>query len=186
MVTINTEYHCAGEGQPLDIRGHYKPPPVYSSFPSGIRSPPDCPVLYSLCRRFKIMKRTYRGIPYEVDASEVKMVDSQLRGQYRGAVFNYRQPVAVPVPQPVLSLCYRGVEYRNDGRSIAVVPMPQVTPTLQPTSTAFQLRQQQLQDLEMIHRANIRRTVEQRLASAREKGNDKLVQMLEAELQQFA
>lgn len=132
------------------------------------------------------MKRTYRGIAYEVETPEVQMVKSQVRGQYRGAVFNYRQPVQVPVQQPVLNLSYRGVEYRTDGRSVAVVPMPRLQPALQATNSAFQLRQQQLQNLEMVHRANIRRTVEQRLLSARANGNEKLIRMLEAELQQFA
>ncbi|MEB3272612.1 MAG: DUF4278 domain-containing protein [Prochlorothrix sp.] len=130
------------------------------------------------------MKRTYRGIAYEVEVPEVSMVETQVRGQYRGSVFNYHRSTTVPVAQPVLNLTYRGVEYRTDGRVVEVVPIPKLQPIV--SSATFQERQQQLQEIEMVHRANIRRTVEQRIASARAKGNEKLVQLLEAELQQFA
>ena len=134
---------------------------------------------------FNIMNLSYRGIPYVTDVPNVTMTDSKLRVQYRGAVYTYRRPLAIPVLQPVFNLCYRGVEYHTDGSPVdSQVVIPQ--PTLQQMPAAFQVRQQQLQGIEQVHLASIRRSVEQRLMAARAKGNEKLVLMLEAELQQFA
>jgi hypothetical protein len=51
---------------------------------------------------------------------------------------------------------------------------------------AAQARKNLLKQVEQIHRENIRRLAERRLATAQDQGNDGLIQILEAELQQFA
>ena len=56
------------------------------------------------------MRLSYRGIPYETQASEIPAMPGEISGKYRGADFKVNQPSVRSQVQTAI-LQYRGVLY---------------------------------------------------------------------------
>jgi len=148
------------------------------------------------------MKLTYRGTSYEYNTSplEVRNTDVLNRHQqaqrcqtlqennypltYRGVRYTTAQVMAAnsaPIARTAQTLTYRGVSYtrRPDGTMTAATSQRQAVAV--PHTTAAVIK-----ELSRVHDENIRRNLERRLQSAKQRGDQALVQLLEAESKQLA
>jgi hypothetical protein len=117
------------------------------------------------------------------------MLEGDVVGKYRGQNLRlqYPYPKHIPVPQTPLDLKYRGIAYSthrpmqvNDFiASQSAATAASHTPPLQ------NVRQRVLREVEETHRTNIYRSLERRLQVAKNLGDQRLVGMLESELQQI-
>lgn len=149
------------------------------------------------------MQLSYRGNHYTYEPASVDMVDSGVVGVYRGQTFPITYPRHIPVPQSVHTLTYRGASYRTTATGgIAPVTQPQeqkrsvaqsapVQPTYiqrsKPVSVPSNLRwSSNVQSIEYdkVHRSNIQRRLQQRIEAAKARGDLKLLNLLEHEMQQ--
>lgn len=157
------------------------------------------------------MKLTYRGVSYDYNPPTLEVTTSDVTMKYRGQTTQYSYVQHVPIPQPVERLTYRGVTYQTT-RQGQVLPVTgtQSADVLEPSmgqrssqsgragvttlsllrsrltgvSPAAQARKQLLQEASRLHHDNIMRSLQHRLAVAKEQGNDRLVQQLETEMSQ--
>ena len=144
------------------------------------------------------MKLSYRGVSYEHNSPQLEMMTGEVGGKYRGTAWNHKYLRHIPVPQPKVDLKYRGVAYSTgDPIDVEVVRLrreyTQVNGATANTTAiaAKQMltksdRQQVLQELHSTHLDHLRRNLERRLQVAREKGDNHLIQLLEAESRQLA
>lgn len=145
------------------------------------------------------MRLTYRGASYEYNPLEVRESDifsrnweAQRRCQtlqenrypltYRGARYTTDQVAAafsVPSVKTSQTLQYRGVKYvrKPDGTTQLTSPLRDVVPNT--TAVVFK-------ELSRVHQDNLRRNLERRLQSAKARGDQALVSLLEAEFKQLA
>ncbi|NJK40446.1 MAG: DUF4278 domain-containing protein [Acaryochloridaceae cyanobacterium SU_2_1] len=146
------------------------------------------------------MKLSYRGVEYHTSAPPLEITSTETIGCYRGVPYQRHLYKAVASSSFVYTLMYRGVEYRTGSYpEVVVTPdsQPQVVMAPSPETTALpSLAREQdfslpifpeaLSDvagLDKVHDAYIRKSLEHRLAVAREKGDETLIQLLEAEEQ---
>ena len=73
------------------------------------------------------MKLTYRGVPYESNATQLEMVDSNIVGKYRGKKFKFKQKKEILIPNSSLRLKYRGVTHLAFSSSWYKLPLEKVT-----------------------------------------------------------
>ena len=141
------------------------------------------------------MESTYRDNNYESNQFNVELVEGEIGVEHQGTNWKQKYPRHIRVPQPKIDLNYRGVESTSDdpidqeanllhreyiaANSVAVPGKNEVVPTK--TS-----RQQVLEELNQTHLNNLRRNLERRLQVAREKGDENLIRLLEAEFEQIA
>jgi len=153
--------------------------------------------LKNLNYRGEAMKLSYRGVSYEHNSPEIEMMTGAVGGKYRGATWNHKYLRHIPVPQPKVDLKYRGVAYSTgDPIDVEVVRLrreySQVNGLATPT-TAIAAKQTPLRcdrasvvrELHSTHLDHLRRNLERRLQIAREKGDNQLIQLLEAESRQL-
>ncbi len=158
------------------------------------------------------MKLTYRGVSYDYNPPILEVTTSDVALKYRGQTANYTYVQHVPIAQPVERLTYRGVAYQTT-RQGQVLPVTGVQPSGVPqqpsmgqkigqsgrsgvttlsllrdriagVSPAAQARKQLLQEASQLHHDNIMRSLQHRIAVAKEQGNDRLIQQLESEMSQ--
>lgn len=148
------------------------------------------------------MKLTYRGVSYEPAPSTLPVVEEPIGGIYRGAVWRRHRPQQAPVLQPSVQLTYRGVPYaahlchapvQAPEAGVATASqsaMPQDILAQGAVVAAFHLprksKRELLSETWQRHRQNMRLSTEHRLEVARQKGDVRLVQLLEQELEQLA
>lgn len=144
------------------------------------------------------MKLTYRGVNYEPALSTLPVVEEAVGGVYRGAAWRRHRPQQQPTLQPPVQLTYRGVPY---AAHLFHAPEPVVATAAQPempqdilaqsaSVSAFHFprksKRELLSETWQRHRQNMRLSTEHRLEVARQKGDTRLVQLLEQELEQLA
>lgn len=61
------------------------------------------------------MQLTYRGIPYELNTSNVPTTVGKIVGRYRGAILRTQECTMNPTPRPFTNLKYRGAYYQPVG-----------------------------------------------------------------------
>jgi len=150
------------------------------------------------------MKLTYRGISYEPAPSTLPVVEEPVGGIYRGAVWRRHRPQQQPALQPPVQLTYRGAKYSAhlfhapaavtatvaDAATAVSAEMPQDILAQQASVAAFHFprksKRELLSETWQRHRQNMRLSTEHRLEVARQKGDTRLVQLLEQELEQLA
>lgn len=138
------------------------------------------------------MKLSYRGAHYDYEPIAANMAESELTGHYRGRHFQFNYPRHIPVPQPILTLNYRGSTYRTTatGGTEALVPVEGLrevaSTSTQSIKTSLRARQALLSEVARVHRQNIQRSLEHRIEVARAKGDQQLINLLEREMQQIA
>lgn len=139
------------------------------------------------------MKLVYRGHAYEQSSVPVDLVESPTPVRYRGQSYQFSYPRHIPVPQPVMELKYRGVEYRRNSEGVitpiepaerrAAIDTPVFESMKAPVSQA---RKARLAEAARVHHETIRRHLQHRMDVARQKGDQALLQQLEHEMQQIA
>lgn len=128
------------------------------------------------------MKLSYRGVSYNYNPPAELTVSGEVMGQYRGVAWREAKLVA-PVPaQPAAVLCYRGVTYRTQaaveaGLEVAAqsAAMPARSAKSAPAASMAQA-----------HQRSILASLEHRIAAARNRGDERLVHLLEDEMRHFA
>ncbi|MBD2098428.1 DUF4278 domain-containing protein [Trichocoleus sp. FACHB-591] len=134
------------------------------------------------------MRLSYRGAQYESELPTFQMMEGDVVGKYRGQNLRlqYPYPKHIPVPQTPLDLKYRGVAYSTH-RPMQVedlIASQSVTAASQ-VNPVQNVRQRVLKEVEETHRTNIYRSLERRLQVAKNLGDQRLIGMLESELQQI-
>ena len=138
------------------------------------------------------MKCIYRGIEYTTTRPVLTATSSEIIGMYRGAPCR-RQHVEVDRRRPIHQLMYRGVPYTTGGAPSASRPVAAEssttvgTPAPAAAATAFFQRSvRSFSELDQIHTASIRKNLEERIATAKAQGNQRLVQLLEVEARELS
>jgi hypothetical protein len=128
------------------------------------------------------MKLSYRGIPYEYTPPSLEMSESEILATYRGQSYPLRYPRHMTMVQPVADLSYRGVPYRTtaNGGTEALE-----RPTRDRLAPVMSMSDLEFSQLNQVHQENLCKRLSARIASARDRGDDKLLQLLEQESQQL-
>lgn len=139
------------------------------------------------------MRLTYRGVDYDYNPPSLEMSESEITGRYRGRSYQFSYVRHVPFPQPVAELNYRGIAYKTNAQGqVEAAPRPtagnrqNATAGLHPVRTMAEARRQLLKEAALAHRTNIQRSLEHRIAVARNQGNEPLVRQLEEEMHHLA
>ena len=128
------------------------------------------------------MKLSYRGVAYDYNPPAIDMVEGEIGGKYRGQSWRMEYPRHIPVPQPAVDLKYRGVAYSTYTKASTQPAIP-ITSS---RKLAYITKSCSVsQDLTDTHLANIRRRLEHRLQVAKNRGDERLIRMLEAESRQL-
>lgn len=140
------------------------------------------------------MELKYRGNSYEYNPPAFELAEGETGGKYRGADWSHRYLKHIPVPQPVANLKYRGMAYCTGHpidveasllRKQYVEAEPAIADVATTADKPKQSRQEVMDELNYIHLNNIRRNLERRLEAARAKGDQNLICLLEAEMEQI-
>lgn len=144
------------------------------------------------------MRLCYRGVYYDYVPPTDAVTEGEVLGTYRGQAWREHILKHLPVHQPSHYLKYRGVPYwTNQVTNTGRVVEPRVAIT-EPASTRKSrvrpfgiptpslTKRQRLAELATVHRASIEQSLNHRLTVARQRGDQNLVQLLEAEQQQMA
>jgi len=144
------------------------------------------------------MRLSYRGVPYDYVPPSVGITEGEVLGKYRGLPWREHLVRDVPVSQPSYYLKYRGVPYWSNQVSEAgrmVEPQVALTsPVLTPSfgletywaPARSQRERQRLAEIARIHQQNLRERLNYRLEKAKQRGDETLIHLLEAEQQQIA
>lgn len=145
------------------------------------------------------MKLIYRGVTYEYDPSQIKSgnlgqpVRPSQSSQapytliYRGVTMQVDPAhLAEPISSPAsYDLIYRGTAYqvrRDSTGATTVISQPGGIPKAKPASTPSTMPTHYLSK---VHQANLMENLQRRLNVAQEKGDQRLVDLLEAERKQI-
>lgn len=120
---------------------------------------------------------TYRGLTYVVDPNARPIEDSlpvTYRLTYRGLSYDVVRNVPIVTPEPVPAAAKA-----TTASTQAIAPLAKARPETVPSTLPRSY-------IGRIHKANLLQNVQRRLNVARERGDQELVRMLEAELRQIA
>lgn len=143
------------------------------------------------------MKLIYRGNSYEYDPTQartgnrgrpVRPTHSSLAPytlRYRGLTLQIdpQAPAQVPAMPVTYDLLYRGTSYqvsRNDRGTVAITSQPAIAVWNRPRKVS------PTRAVGSIHQANLLNNLQRRLQAAQERGDQTLVELLEAERQQIS
>jgi hypothetical protein len=130
------------------------------------------------------MKLSYRGAHYEYNQPTLEVTEGEILGRYRGANWRCHTLQEMPILQPGQPLKYRGTAYRS-GEQPGLCPVDVAQSAIvrcQIPCTTAPIRK----EVSRVHRANLERNLEYRLQVAKQKGNQVLIDLLEAERSQLA
>ena len=133
------------------------------------------------------MKLTYRGANYEYDIPTVDMKEGDVAGKYRGQHWNYRYPRHIPVPQHPQNLQCRSVLDSTDGKSPKIdEDVATRADSARNRAIATVASSGKFEEVATVHRVNICNILDRRKQVAREKGDLKLMCLLEVESKEMA
>lgn len=132
------------------------------------------------------MRLSYRGIDYEKEIPILETNENEIGGKYRGQDWSYRYPRHIPQLKPKLYRQYRGTAYSTypvakEGDSFT----PNWNETGIYDSVALFSKTIVSDEVSQIHLENMRRNLERRLQTARENGDENLIELLEKESKQL-
>lgn len=131
------------------------------------------------------MRLSYRGHSYNQDVTSVDMVNSNMTGSYRGRTYPLTYPRHIPVAQPTHHLVYRGAAYQTTATGgYKPVHAPNSAVEAVSISAVRPSRQMRTDSYDNVHRLNIQRRLQQRIEAAKARGDQKLLRLLEHEMQQ--
>jgi len=135
------------------------------------------------------MRLHYRGNGYEYEPVELNAVESEMNGRYRWQGFSFSYPRHIPAPQTKYDLKYRGVDYpTEEARELAPTSFrhrPAATVST-PARNSLQARRALMREVEQIHLKNIQDRLIRRIEAAQARGDQALVEQLEAEMSHMA
>ena len=140
------------------------------------------------------MKLNNRAFNNEPNLSNIELTDSEIVDQFQGTDWKQKYPRHIPVPQPKTDLKSPGIECSTDDlidieanqlRQNYIVDDSVAVPRKNEVVLIKSKRQQALEELNNVHLNNLRRNLEHRLQVAREKGDENLIRLLEAEFEQI-
>jgi hypothetical protein len=144
------------------------------------------------------MRLCYRGVEYDYVPSTVRVSEGEVLGQYRGLAWREHVVQSLSVSQPSFYLKYRGIPYWSNqvsdtGQAVepqVALAQPVFTQTMGPetygTPTRSAQERQRLAEMARVHQQNLRQRLNYRLERAKQRGDEALVHLLEAEQQQIA
>lgn len=140
------------------------------------------------------MKLTYRGVEYDHNPPMLEVSESDILCNYRGRTHRYTYVRHVPFPQSQTGLTYRGAAYKTDRygqrQSVSAEESKSVFSAFQrklaQLTPLMDERRQLLRQSALSHSDSIQRSLDRRIAIAREQGNVNLLQQLEDEMRQMA
>jgi Domain of unknown function (DUF4278) len=135
--------------------------------------------LEGFCKERIFMKLCYRGVSYDYNPPQVKVAEGPVAGKYRGANWHSTILIDNPVPQIAATLTYRGVTYHTQGQAAQAVPQAAA-------AQAAPNRRKAATEVAQAHHSSVVKTLERRLQVAYNKGDQHLINLLEAEWKQFA
>ncbi|USR90823.1 DUF4278 domain-containing protein [Phormidium yuhuli AB48] len=128
------------------------------------------------------MKLSYRGVPYDHTPPSLEMKESEIMATYRGQSYPIRYPRHMTLVQPVADLTYRGVPYRSTVNGGAE---PRERTASQPVGASVSMAAAAFSRVDQIHQENLCKRLSARIASARDRGDERLLKLLEQESQQL-
>jgi hypothetical protein len=140
------------------------------------------------------MKLNNRAFNYEPNLSNIELTESEIVDKCQGTNGKQKYPRHIPVPQPKIDLKSPGVECStgdlveieaNQLRQNYIADDSVAVPRKNEVVLTKSKRQQVLEELNNVHLNNLRRNLEHRLQVAREKGDENLIRLLEAEFEQI-
>jgi len=133
------------------------------------------------------MKFSHRGANYDDALSMLEVTEREIGNMSRGQKREFTYVRHIPEPLPLRNRQFRSVTYctAQPTASESTVATPRVITVSDRTSLTCKKREL-LDELMNSHLQNIQRSLEHRLQVARAKGDQKLVQLLEAESKQMA
>ncbi|MCC5896659.1 MAG: DUF4278 domain-containing protein [Phormidium sp. BM_Day4_Bin.17] len=126
------------------------------------------------------MKLSYRGVPYDYTPPSLEMTESEIMATYRGQSYPLRYPRHMTLVQPVAELTYRGVPYRSTANGGAE---PRERNVSRPLGSSIPMTAGEFSQVSQIHQENLCKRLSARIAIARDRGDEKLLQLLERESQ---
>jgi hypothetical protein len=134
------------------------------------------------------MELRYRGVAYTYEPVAPEMDPRTVEGKYRGHDYGFHFAKPIPLPEVDYPLIYRGVLYYSPAidKRTSTEPTPTVTAATHPAFFTHQPHQELLNQLSITHHQNIVERLHRRLQSAKERGDQQLVNLLEAEEKQMA
>jgi hypothetical protein len=135
------------------------------------------------------MKFNDRSISYESHPPDLELTQCEIGNKYRGTSWRQKYPRHIRATEPKIDLKYREVGYCTGSPEDIEGSLLKATSTAPKNNKAAltkSSRQQVLEELHDIHLSNIRHNLEHRLQVAREKGDQSLIRLLEAEFEQIA
>lgn len=132
------------------------------------------------------MKLSYRGVNYEYTPPTLEVTEGEILGKYRGVGWHCHTLKEIPVPQPNMALTYRGVNYETNPSAGACRNLSSRSTVFAGGRTSVSSRSVAVRKaIEDVHRANLQRNLERRLQTAKARGDEQLVSLLEAESKQL-
>jgi hypothetical protein len=136
------------------------------------------------------MKLSYRGVTYEYNQPTLEVTEGEILGHYRGVHWRCRTVIDVPASPASHVLKYRGVEYlSNSDLDTDVYPVNAVQdwhPRVAFSQVAKLRAKTASRKLADTHRSNLQNRLEQRLKAARDRGDNTLLSLLEAERKELS
>ncbi len=149
------------------------------------------------------MKLSSRGIHYGTScgdtSADLTTPDSQMDDRSRSPRYAFYYPRHIPTAVPIVGTPHRDLALGIHNADVYAATQTTINLSLESTmessdqqpltnthTPARNNRRHLLRQVAETHRANIRQQLEHRLNVARERGDQALIQMLEAEYQQFA
>lgn len=144
------------------------------------------------------MRLCYRGVHYDSVPPTASVTEGEVLGNYRGLPWREHLVQEVSIAQPSFYLKYRGVPYwSHQAASAGQVVAPrtaQAMPVAMPAlgvetygvTSRFPREKQRLADVAGVHQQTLRQILNHRLEIARQRGDQNLIHLLEAEQQQIA
>lgn len=132
------------------------------------------------------MKFSDRSISYESHPPDLELTQCEVGNKFRGTSGRQKYPRHIQATEP------KDLKYREVGDCTGSTEDVEGSTSIAPENKNNQAaltkssRQQVLEELHDIHLSNIRRNLEHRLQVAREKGDQSLIRILEAEFEQIA
>jgi hypothetical protein len=140
------------------------------------------------------MKLNNRAFNYEPNLSNIELTESEIVDKCQDTDGKQKYPRHIPVPQSKIELKSPGVECStgdlidieaNQLRQNYIADNSDAVPRKNEVVLTKTKRQQALEELNNVHLNNLRRNLEHRLQVAREKGDENLIRLLEAEFEQI-
>jgi len=132
------------------------------------------------------MKLSYRGVNYEFTLPNLEVTEGEILGMYRGVSWRCNTLLETSIPRVDRTLNYPNVcPYTNQTSNSGVGGLRRVASSKSVSDFSLPKAFSARKETERIHRMNLLRNLERRLQVAKERGDQNLITLLEAESRQI-